>query len=510
MQKQKAVIYVRVSSREQKEEGYSIPAQRKLLTDFARTHSIAVVKDFEDDETAKSAGRTGFNEMINYIKAQKDVKTILVEKTDRLYRNFKDYIVIDDLGITVNLVKENEILGKDATSHQKFIHGIKVLMAKNYVDNLSEEVKKGLKQKAESGHYPCPIPPIGYRLQKTENKSIVVPDEKNSHIPIKMFNYYSTGLYSITSLIKKIRMEDPVIAANLPKSSKITNISKSSGQRILRNPIYYGDFYWKGTIYHGNHQPLISKGLWDKVQAMIDRFENKEMLSKYNTQEFLLKGLLTCGECGRTICGTRKHKGDQEYIYYACTKHMTNCSQHPVREQELEEQIIASLHQLIIPSDVAEKIATELKQSLSMKQNYERSYRERLTQEKTALEKKLSLLYEDRLNGVITLDFYNFKSKEYENQIRSIEDNLCRCTQAGFDYYQTGSKILEIAQKAEFLYQNASFEKKRELVNFLFSKSQLRDKKILISYKKPFDMVYQRVLKSDWRTGRDSNPRPLP
>ncbi len=71
MQNKKGVIYVRVSSREQKEEGYSIPAQRKLLTDFARTHGITIVKDFEDDETAKTSGRTGFTEMINFIKANK-------------------------------------------------------------------------------------------------------------------------------------------------------------------------------------------------------------------------------------------------------------------------------------------------------------------------------------------------------------------------------------------------------------------------------------------------------
>ena len=144
----KAVVYVRVSSKEQKREGYSIPAQKKLLWEYAKANSFSVVKKFEDDETAKSAGRTGFNKMIEYLKSNKDVGTILVEKTDRLYRNFKDYVTIDDLKVTIFLVKESEEIGKNANSHQKFMHGIKLLMAKNYIDNLSEEVKKRTKGKS--------------------------------------------------------------------------------------------------------------------------------------------------------------------------------------------------------------------------------------------------------------------------------------------------------------------------------------------------------------------------
>ena len=165
------VIYVRVSSKEQKEEGYSIPAQKKLLLDFARVNGFEVVSQFEDDETAKSEGRTGFGKMVEFLKNNKNVSTLLVEKTDRLYRNFKDYVFIDDLGVTVYLVKENEIIGKDASSHQKFIHGIKVLMAKNYIDNLSEEVRKGLSQKAENGVFPNSSLPLGYKLEKREGKS---------------------------------------------------------------------------------------------------------------------------------------------------------------------------------------------------------------------------------------------------------------------------------------------------------------------------------------------------
>ena len=78
--------------------------------------------------------------------------SILVEKTDRLYRNFRDFLAVEDLGVTVHFVKENTILSADSRSSDKLMHNIKVAMARNYVDNLSEEVKKGLREKAEQGH----------------------------------------------------------------------------------------------------------------------------------------------------------------------------------------------------------------------------------------------------------------------------------------------------------------------------------------------------------------------
>jgi site-specific DNA recombinase len=149
-----AVLYVRVSSKEQ-EQGFSIPAQRKLLTEYAGQHSLNVLREFEDIETVKRAGRTSFTEMVEFLTATNDPRPILlVEKTDRLCRNIKDWVTIDGLGIEVHLVKEGVVLSQDSRSSEKFMHGIRVLMAKNYIDNLSEEVRKGMREKAEQGHWP--------------------------------------------------------------------------------------------------------------------------------------------------------------------------------------------------------------------------------------------------------------------------------------------------------------------------------------------------------------------
>jgi predicted site-specific integrase-resolvase len=88
-----AVLYVRVSSKDQEKEGFSIPAQIRVLREYAANRGLVVVREFEDIETAKASGRRQFNEMLAYLKRHHaSCRTILAEKTDRLYRNAKDWV----------------------------------------------------------------------------------------------------------------------------------------------------------------------------------------------------------------------------------------------------------------------------------------------------------------------------------------------------------------------------------------------------------------------------------
>ena len=86
-----AVLYARVSSRDQEREGFSIPAQQKLCREYARSHELKVLCEFVDVETAKAAGRKQFGEMVRFFRENPNCRTVIVEKTDRLYRNFHDY-----------------------------------------------------------------------------------------------------------------------------------------------------------------------------------------------------------------------------------------------------------------------------------------------------------------------------------------------------------------------------------------------------------------------------------
>lgn len=506
-----AIIYVRVSSKEQKQEGYSIPAQKKLLADYAKANDFQVVKEFEDDETAKSAGRTGFGQMIEYVRENNSVKNILVEKTDRLYRNFKDYVTIDELDVTVFLVKENEQIGKTANSHQKFMHGIKVLMAKNYVDNLSEEVKKGQREKADSGFFPG-TPPVGYILEKTNGKSVAIVDERNKLLPIRMFEYYATGMYSLVTLVEKVK-EEGLMSGIYPHHSKMKVLTKASAHRILRNPFYVGDFVWNQKRYKGAHEPLVSKDLWNKVQTMLSRYENKSGAYKFrdDLSMFPFKRLLTCGECGRSITAEKKiKKSGKEYTYYKCTHFGTKCQQKAISEKELDQQMQEALNGLKVPAETQLSISEGLKKMFELKRGTEDVTRQNLEDRKKMLEEKMATMYDDRLNKIITPEFYQNKFAEYAAEVEDLDVKISRYTRANINFYIFGMKILELTDNIGFIYENANPDEKQELLNFLLSNSKLKDGKMLISYKKPFDNIYQRVSRFDMRSGRGSNPRPLP
>ena len=153
-----AVSYARVSSREQEREGYSIPAQRRLLAEYARTRGFRIEQEFIDVESAKNPGRKEFSKMVRLLETDGDCRVVLVEKTDRLYRNRTDALAFESLiekrGAEIHLVKEARVIGKDSRSQDKFMHDIHVAVAKHYVENLKEEVKKECARKRSRASIP--------------------------------------------------------------------------------------------------------------------------------------------------------------------------------------------------------------------------------------------------------------------------------------------------------------------------------------------------------------------
>src|ERR1700730_14400425 len=203
--RKQAVVYGRVSSKEQEKEGFSIPAQLKLLKEYAAANGFAVAREFVDVETAKQTGRAAFGEMVAYLKAHPSVRVMLVEKTDRLYRNLKDWVTVDELDVEMHFPKEGVVLSRESRSSEKFMHGIKVLMAKNYIDNLPEETRNRLTKKAEQGFWPSNAP-LGYRnVTREDGRKIIVPDEASAPIIRKIFEWYAWGDMSTQEVTKKAR-----------------------------------------------------------------------------------------------------------------------------------------------------------------------------------------------------------------------------------------------------------------------------------------------------------------
>ena len=480
---QKAVLYARVSSKEQEKEGFSIPAQLKLLNKYAEDNRLQVVQEYVDVETAKRSGRTGFTEMIrilqNEAKYPSPCRTLLVEKTDRLYRNLKDWVTLDALDLEIHFVKENVTLSHESRSSEKFMHGIKVLMAKNYIDNLSEETKKGMLEKAEQGIYPS-FAPLGYINVECNGRRFIQPDPAIGPHVRKMFEWYATGNYSLLELTRKLHREGFSFRKNRQK------VPKSVVHKILKNPTYYGEFRWAGKTYRGIHEPLISRELFDRVQDVLG--EKGRRNTKQQKHSWAFQGLLSCGHCGCALVAEIKKK---QYVYYHCTGSRGKCPEKWVREEEIARQFGQAISAIKIDDAVLSWVIAALKESHSDEKKFHAERMDALQAQYEKLQRRLDAMYEDKLDGRIDQEFYDRKSSVWKKEQDDILQRLERHQSGNRSYLDEGVKLLELAQHAVILYEKQTKQEKRRIINFVCSNSIWRDGCLHPNYRQPFDMLVE-------------------
>lgn len=312
----KTVILARVSSKAQEDEGYSLDSQVKLLQDYCDNKGLAVVKTFKIAETAsKQHGRKIFQELLEFM-TKNDVHHLAVEKTDRLTRNLRDAVSIDDWleadsTRMLHAVKENLSLHKDSKSDVKFMWNIHLAVAKKYVDNLREEAMKGWAEKLAQGWLPS-MPPVGYETIIHNGKRIHAPDPKTAKSMQKIFKLYLEPSQSIATI--QVKMAAMGLATRKGKP-----FSKSHVQRILKNPFYIGINRFNGADYPGAQEPLISNQLYRAVQNKMTK-KRPPLYSKHNP---VLKNMMTCNHCGAVITWQRQ-KGR---YYGACQRNLDLCKE---------------------------------------------------------------------------------------------------------------------------------------------------------------------------------------
>lgn len=476
----KAVLYARVSSDRQEREGFSIPAQQKLIKEYAAKKNIKIVAEFVEAETAKKAGRKQFKEMIQFLKKNKSVNAILVEKTDRLYRNLKDYVLLDEIeGLEIHFCKNGDVLSEKSSSQDKFMHGIRVLMAKNYIDNLSEEIKKGLKEKAEQGFCPTKAP-IGYlNITKKDGKRIIVPDEKTAPFIKRAYELYATGTMTYSKIAKQLSSE-----GFLPKNK---NCTKRTVELILHNPFYIGVFEYNGKRYeHAAHEPIISLDLFNAVQETL----KTQFIARPQINDFLFLGMLKCSACGCSITGEIKKK---KYIYYHCTgRKGGTCKRFWIREEEIEKSVLEFLTMLKMTDEEIDFIKTAFVDLLKLQKEYADESIEAIEKKIKTLRTRLNNLYIDKIDGTITAEFYSEKKSQWQNELDSALIKHGKMSTFDRTFLNQVSNMLELCKNAKILYLNADVQKKRELLKMLCQNFLLQDGSVVFVPFPPFDIIIKR------------------
>lgn len=481
----RSVIYARVSSKEQEKEGYSIPAQLKLLKEYATANGFAVAQEYIDVETAKQTGRSAFGEMVAWLRAHPDVRVVLVEKTDRLYRNLKDWVTIDELDAEIHFPKEGVVLSRESRSSEKFMHGIKVLMAKNYIDNLSEEARKGMQEKAEQGIWPTKTP-LGYlNVTGPDGKKIIAADPEVAPIISKLFEWYATGQYSLKETALKAR------EAGLVYRKSGAKVPVSTVHSILRNRLYTGWFEWKGKMIQGKHEPLTSVELWERVQGVMDGRNAKK--HRRMTHDFAFSGLIACGKCGCSVVGEIKK---QKYIYYHCTGYADKCQGNPafcrrkyVREEALEEQFTALLGRLQFDDEALAWVREALHASHADERGEHEDAIRRLQADHKRLGDRINAMYLDKLDGRVDGAFFDKMSAEWREEQNRCLREIERHESAEQSYMDEGVQILELARNAQRLFERQEPREKRRLLNFVLSNCSWEDGEVVATFRQPFDLL---------------------
>ena len=476
----RAVLYARVSSKDQEKEGFSIPAQQRLLREHAATHGLTITQEFLDVETARRAGRTAFGELLIYLK--KHPRTILLcEKTDRLYRNIKDWATLDEVGVTIHFVKENVIISPDAKSTDQFLHGIKVLMARNYSQNLGEETLKGMTEKARAGIYPSAAPTGYQNVDGPDGKRIITPHPTEAPVITELFTVFATGKYSLKGLAAYARERGILLGGR--------KVYVSALHHILRRKLYNGSFDFNGTTYQGTHKPLTTKETWDSVQRLLD--QRKEHQTKGTKRDFPFTGLVTCGHCGCAMVAElkTKKKTKRTYVYYHCTGHRGKCPEPYTRQETLVNDFASTLGDLVIPPEILDWLATEVNQTDQTQTGARDATIKRLDAEKAKLQHRLSTLYDDRLDGTITKTTYDEKARTLNAQQEEVERKLTAARETAQVPLTTALDLMRLTSTACTTFRDQNEAAQRELLTTVLKEATWKDGTLRTTLLEPFEQL---------------------
>jgi len=479
-----AVILARVSSKAQEDEGYSLDSQLKLLQGYCQNKNLIVIKVFKIAETAsKDQRRKTFHELLRYI-AKNKVYHLTVEKTDRLTRNFRDAVAIDEWlekneNRRLHAVKENLLLHKNARSDVKFMWNIHLSVAKKYSDNLREEAMKGWAEKLAQGWLPS-SPPPGYMTITESGKRIHVPDPQTKSMMQDIFKKYLEPNHSIASIADEMRLMGITTSKGRP-------YFKSQVQHILTNPFYIGTNHFDGRDYPGAQEPIISKELFEKVQHKMHG-GRPIVLVRHNT---VLKGLIRCEDCD-TLVTWQLQKGR---YYGACRRRSDDCKKAKLlREDEVETVIVNMLSELVSPTqEIIEWVSD------AMRRNHKEDIEERrklaasIQMQIDRIKRMDDSLYEDKLAGEITPNQYGEKHQRFNEELANLNNKLSRLEESFTRQLERNMAILKLSQKASEIFRAKTPDQKRLIISLLFGDLTLKGGELIVTYTELTRAIAERV-----------------
>lgn len=497
-------LYCRKSSDRDDKQMLSLEAQQRKMLEVAEKLNLEIVEVFIEQKSAYKVGRPKFNEMMKRLQ-KGDADAILTYHLSRLARNSYDggniiYFMDEKIIKEIRTWEGAHHLNPEA----KFMLSIHFAVSKKSSDDTSQFVKRDIETKLRKGELPGAAP-LGYlnidqkgtiagkhysqdkqRLLFDLNRPLRREeiDPINGPIVQKIFQQASTGMYTL----KKLR----ALSYELGLRSKTGNkLPEATVYAILTNPYYYGVIRFNGNIYTENiqHEPLISKQLFDRVQQLLKRRGKGSGMRRHF---FPYTGLFHCGECGGAITAENQ-KG---HTYYHCTYRKGPCSQRTwLKSEDLEEQLLGVIRQLVIPPAFLEFAFKRLKdvhkhesdvQNIA-RQNVERRYGQLKTKLDALLEMKLA---SNNTKGEMLSDQeYMERKATLRNEMVGLEQQREAFKNSADTWLGDCEKFMQFTQELCTKYGMATLEQKKELMFLLCSKGIITNGSVAFSYREPFASI---------------------
>lgn len=439
IQKNQAVIYLRVSTEEQV-DNYSLDTQENICVTEATKQDYEVLRIFrEEGKSAKSiSGRPVLIELIEFCrKNRKNIQALIFYKTDRLSRQMTDYLIIKEKlnNLGIKLISATEPI--DDSPMGKFIGNFYAGIAQLDNEIKSERVKNGMRARFQSGLIASGTVPLGY----IRHEGYVFRDKETWETMKKAWLLMATG----TKSLKEMAVIMNSWGLRIKKSNISYPLRAQTTNRIFRSKFYIGKLVSKRyqEEVQGQHEPMISKEIFDKVQDILNqrvtRITVKPVISNRNhgNPDFPLRRITRCGKCGLGFTGGWSHGRNAKYAYYVCYKAKL-CHSPSVKAELLHK----SLSELLKDTKISKEgerivnllIENEHKKRISMltikRVKREQTLKKLLAMRSNLVQKHLSGVYSDELfleeNEMLTKAIENIKKSENESLISKYSLNYAQ------------------------------------------------------------------------------------
>lgn len=490
MPNETGVIWVRVST-EQQSHGYSQDAQLKAVSEAAKARGIEITRKFIIAESAKdSANRKQFRKMIEYV-LETNATYIVFTDVDRITRNTKDLVQIQDLiinkGKKILISSQNKVIEKNSKPGDKFLFNMQSIVAEYDNGLRAEKTLAGMEEKVRNGGVPGMVP-IGYLNVADKNDPLlrrrtVIVDPDRAPSVKDAFLLYAGGKYSIDSL--RLEMTRRGLRTKQTAARPNSPISKHCLEKILKNRFYIGEFKWNKQLWKGEYELFISRELFNRVQKVLrDKFRGSQASGRRN---FAFKPFLRCGYCKTHFTGELQK---EHFVYYRCTFSKGRCDQPYFPEEKIDKILSAAIGNLYIDESLAVGVRKHI---IGFKNQDELKLSTRLAnllQKKDRLSLLLRKAWESLAEELISRDEYKKYRNDYQSEIAGIEAETERLSKRNLVFKDEGIIVLDIIKGLKDTYSKQDPKGKAQILNIILDQVIMKGDEAQFCWRPPFDTLF--------------------